>query len=185
MRYTQELRAVSALTGTCLVVLTLSAVCAGCGSEEKVYITGQNRYYYRADSPSIPSGAKAYPISQVIAQGYQPYVPPPAAASTQTPRPATADFIDPNELKVNHIYVVSKTTPVMPEFEPQGMDNTLDAIGRRQQLPANQTFGVISIRMKRNTPWYEVAVSIGGQRSIGWINAGALYGQDLRDMGSI
>ena len=80
--------ALAALLSVLLVLMVIVAWAlvagggkTGCTGEEKVYIIDGDKHYYPAGSPYIPAGAKAYPKSQVIEQGYVRHSVPPAAAA--------------------------------------------------------------------------------------------------------
>ena len=82
------------------------------------------------------------------------------------------DHIDPFYLLVGYYYSLSKKTPLMPEFEPS---DPLAAIEKALVLPVGAVIEIISMKMKRFYPWYQVN-SLG---RTGWINSIALAGQDI------
>jgi len=87
--------------------------------------------------------------------------------------------LDPLNLEKGQAYVVSKQTPLMPEFEPP---DPLGAIQRMKQIPKSGAFKVYEMRKKGASPWYRVVAIDENKKKIGdgWINSTALLGQTLK-----
>lgn len=81
--------------------------------------------------------------------------------------------IDPFNLKKNSVYILSKDTPLMPQFDPKKPLKVLRSI---ITLKKGETFKIIKTKMKRFFPWYNVSISNGRK---GWINSIALVNQSL------
>lgn len=81
-------------------------------------------------------------------------------------------------LKLGYAYRLSKSTPLMPEFEPSDPNSALALV---RKLPVSSIIVVKSKRTKRNNPWYYVEAYDSNRISlgIGWINSIALMGQDI------
>ena len=75
-------------------------------------------------------------------------------------------------------YSVSKTTPLMPAFDPS---DPIAAINKMKELIAGSRITILSTKDKNGTPWYEVnaADKKGNKIGKGWINSTALIGQKL------
>jgi hypothetical protein len=84
-----------------------------------------------------------------------------------------------SNLQKDGIYTISKETPLMPEYEPADPET---ALTKMKMLPPGSVITVLDIKMKLNSPWYQVeANSAMGQRiGEGWINSIALRGQDIK-----
>ena len=113
----------------------------------------------------------------------QPTSPParPAVSKSVTNPPVhvarTSPFIDPNELEIGATYQVSRETPLMPSPNP---DDPLAALDDALKMYPGGYFTVISSQDVNGNLWYNVVVSDGTQDWTMWINAAALYGQDLK-----
>lgn len=94
---------------------------------------------------------------------------------------SAAPSLAPSQLKQGESYIVSKPTALMPEFEPS---DSLRALQIMKQIPAQGSFSVTAIKMKGETPWYEVdALDVNGTSvGSGWINSTALIGQTLKSL---
>jgi len=84
-----------------------------------------------------------------------------------------------SNLQKEGVYTISKETPLMPEFEPADPGT---ALTKMKTLPPGSVITVMNIRMKRNSPWYQVKAKLATGQSIGegWINSVALRGQDIK-----
>lgn len=91
------------------------------------------------------------------------------------------DRVGTEGLTLGKTYTVSATTPLMPVYDPKGVDEVGNALAGMKQIPSGGRFRVISAARKGDTPWYEVEAWDKAQRSIGsgWINSMALIGQNL------
>lgn len=100
----------------------------------------------------------------------------PLGARGASPRPQYGHY---ENLEVGKSYLLSKETPLMPEFEPS---DPLEAISRAIKLQAGTNITIIERKMRGSTPWYRVRASSGSGSRIGegWINSIALIGQELR-----
>ncbi len=92
------------------------------------------------------------------------------------PRPHTHTHYA--SLKVGKSYRLLAETPLMPEFEPSGIADILDALRRVRTLPLRSSIVVKRIRMNGATPWYYVQAFDQNDRPVGegWINDVALWG---------
>ena len=90
-----------------------------------------------------------------------------------------ATKVSTSDLQKGGVYTISKETPLMPEFEPA---DPTTAITKLKKLPPGSVITVLSIRMKVNSPWYQVKTKSATGLSIGegWINSIALIGQDIK-----
>jgi len=90
-----------------------------------------------------------------------------------------ATKVSASDLQKGGVYTISKETPLMPEFEPA---DPTTAITKLKKLPPGSVITVLSIRMKVNSPWYQVKAKSATGLSIGegWINSIALIGQDIK-----
>lgn len=93
----------------------------------------------------------------------------------KTPRAQTASH---DTLEIGKSYLLSDTTPLMPEFEPA---EPLLAIQNRLMLPAGTTLFIHEKREKEGVPWYGVEAfqTNGSSVGKGWINSIALMGQSI------
>ena len=82
-------------------------------------------------------------------------------------------------LEVGGRYQLSRSTPLMPEIEP---DDPIAAIGRMSTLPPASSIMIKEKRMHESKPWYHVAAFEPGGESCGegWVNSTALIGQEIR-----
>lgn len=76
------------------------------------------------------------------------------------------------------IYSISKTTPLMPEFDPS---DPIAAINKMKELVAGSRITILATKDKNGTPWYEVSATDknGNKIGNGWINSTALIGQKM------
>lgn len=90
-----------------------------------------------------------------------------------------ATKVSASDLQKGGVYIISKETPLMPEFEPA---DPATAITKLKKLPPGSVITVLSIRIKVNSPWYKVKAKSATGLSIGegWINSIALIGQDIK-----
>jgi len=89
------------------------------------------------------------------------------------------EILDVQNLKIGSAYVVSRRTPLMPEVNPS---DPLSAAEKMKNIPAGGAFKISGIEMKNGNPWYKVAAIGVDNKPIGqgYINSGALLGQDLK-----
>jgi hypothetical protein len=91
--------------------------------------------------------------------------------------------LDPLNLGIGHSYVLSKETLLMPspDISKSGdsLDNLMDALKKAKKIPAKGFITIKSRRVVNGTPWYFVSAQAGSGVLQGWINSGALMGQDL------
>ncbi len=90
-----------------------------------------------------------------------------------------ATKVSASDLQKGGAYIISKETPLMPEFEPA---DPIAAIAKLKKLPPGSVITILSIRIKVNSPWYKVKAKSATGLSIGegWINSIALIGQDIK-----
>jgi hypothetical protein len=91
--------------------------------------------------------------------------------------------LDPLKLGIGHSYILSKETPLMPspDISTQGdsLENLMDALKKAKKIPSKGIITIKSRRVVNDTPWYFVSAQAGSSVFQGWINSGALVGQDL------
>lgn len=82
-------------------------------------------------------------------------------------------------LEQGKTYSISKTTPLMQEFESS---DAMAAIDKMKELISGNRITILSIKEKNSNPWYEVNVTDKKRNKIGegWINSTALIGQEIR-----
>jgi len=83
-----------------------------------------------------------------------------------------------NSLEKNHIYKISKNTPLMPEFEPNAITSIFS---KPKTINSGSMIRIIEIKMKRDFPWYNVELLDTDYFAIyeGWVNGKALMGQEI------
>ena len=104
----------------------------------------------------------------------------PSDAQLHSANPAPEPvWLDPQGLRVGQAFIVSKETPLMPEFEPS---DPIAALQQAKRIPKGGAFKISEIRQKNFCPWYRVIVINQNNKQIvsGWINSAALFGQDLK-----
>lgn len=81
-------------------------------------------------------------------------------------------------LKIGKTYLLSDTTPLMPELNPS---DPLTASSKMKQIDKGNRIKILKIVNKSNKPWYKVKVFDQENKSIGigWINSFALLKQEL------
>lgn len=85
-----------------------------------------------------------------------------------------------NILNIGSYYQFSGEITLVPEFQPSGYENTLDAIAKINTIHGQSCWVLIrGVKYKRTTPWYQVDLfSLSGTSiGAGWINGTSLLGQ--------
>jgi hypothetical protein len=87
--------------------------------------------------------------------------------------------LDPRNLEVGKIYILSKETPLMPYHSPS---NPLAALKQVKQIPKGGMVKIMETIQKNSTPWYKIIAFDQKNKRIGagWINSTALLGQELQ-----
>lgn len=87
--------------------------------------------------------------------------------------------LNPKELEVGQIYILSKQTPLMPSHSPA---DPIAALQKMKQIPKGGVFKILETIKPRGNPWYKVVVFDQRKKRIGtgWINSTALLGQELK-----
>jgi len=87
--------------------------------------------------------------------------------------------LDPLELEIGQVYVVSEQTPLMPSHTP---DDPIAALQQMKQIPKEGGFKILEVYNATNNPWYKVNAFDNSTEEIGigWINSIALFGQQLK-----
>lgn len=87
--------------------------------------------------------------------------------------------LNPLELEVGQIYIVSKRTPLMPSHSPA---DPITDLQKMKQIPKGGAFKVLVTFNKRGNLWYKVVAFYQRKRQIGtgWINSTALLSQKLK-----
>jgi hypothetical protein len=87
--------------------------------------------------------------------------------------------LNPLDLEVSQIYIVTKQTPLMPSHSPA---DPIAALQKMKQIPVGGAFRVLDTFNKKGTPWYRVSAFDQRKEQIGtgWINSTALLGQQLK-----
>ena len=82
-------------------------------------------------------------------------------------------------LKIGKTYSVSKSTPLMHEFNPS---DPIEALKKTKELVVENKIKILSVENRNNEPWYKVKAFGQNNKSIGigWINSSALIGQELK-----
>jgi len=86
------------------------------------------------------------------------------------------------KLKIGKFYRVEKETSLMPLFEPKDSKESLEAIGKMRYIFPGGVIKIISIKYKRDNPWYRVSIKDKGEDILGWINGIALIGQEIKEL---
>ncbi|MFH2032175.1 MAG: SH3 domain-containing protein [Bacteroidota bacterium] len=86
--------------------------------------------------------------------------------------------LNPLDLEIGQIYILSKQTPLMPSLNP---DDPIAALEQIKQIPKGGEFKVLEMVNKNNNPWYKVIAFNQSKSRIGtgWINSTALLSQKL------
>lgn len=88
--------------------------------------------------------------------------------------------LDPNNLELNTLYVISKRTPISNELKPKDL---LKAIAQMRYLPPGSVIRILLKHSEGSLLYYFVRADLGGDtrhKVTGWIYSPALMGQDLR-----
>ncbi len=87
--------------------------------------------------------------------------------------------MNPLELEIGQVYIVSEQTPLMPALHPT---DPIAAIQQIKQIPQGGGFKVIEVSDDETNPWYKVTAFDQKTKhiGIGWINSTALFGQQLK-----
>lgn len=86
-----------------------------------------------------------------------------------------------DSLEVGKTYRLSKETPLMPTWNPQGSDETIRAIVEHKVIPVGGSINIIEAKRRDDTAWYDVRAFDEANKPLGhgWVNSLALIGQDL------
>jgi hypothetical protein len=86
--------------------------------------------------------------------------------------------LDPLQLTVGQVYLVSRSTPLMPSPNPS---DPIAALEKAKKISAGGGFKVINVKVQAGKPWYQVTLinTSTGRTVEGWINSTALIGQKL------
>lgn len=79
------------------------------------------------------------------------------------------EFIDPNTLSVGSAYMLSRKTPVMPNY-------VLSDLADVSYAQPGEAIMIVEKNILENTIWYQVQT----ENAEGWINSIALFGQELK-----
>lgn len=85
-----------------------------------------------------------------------------------------------NILNIGSYYQFSGEITLVPEFQPSGYENTLNAITKILKIPGQSCWVLIrGVKYKKTTPWYQVDLFDlnGASIGTGWINGTSLLGQ--------
>lgn len=87
--------------------------------------------------------------------------------------------LDPLNLEIGQVYILSKETPLMPSHSPP---DPFAALNQMKQIPKGGRFRIVETVKKDNRPWYKVIAFNQKKRRIGtgWINSTALLDQELK-----
>jgi hypothetical protein len=83
-------------------------------------------------------------------------------------------------LETNVLYKISKKTPIFKELDPV---DKIKAIAEMRNLPVDSVIRILRKVEKRSMTYYYIRADVRGdtrKKAEGWINGGALLGQDLR-----
>jgi hypothetical protein len=79
------------------------------------------------------------------------------------------NFIDPNTLKIDSTYTLSKRTPIMPSYEVSDLNEMAYA-------NSGDSITIVGKTTVRSIVWYQVESQVKN----GWVNSTALFGQELK-----
>ncbi len=90
-----------------------------------------------------------------------------------------SSYGNPLQLEVGQSYIVTKKTPLMPSHSPA---DPIAALQMVKQIPNGGGFTVLGTFDKKGNRWYQVSAFDQRLEPIGtgWINSGALLGQQLK-----
>ena len=87
-----------------------------------------------------------------------------------------------NNLEIGKTYRLSKETPLMSKWNPQGFNEMARVMAEHKVIPLGGLIKVSDIKQRSGTPWYRVKALNAQKRPIadGWVSGMALIGQDIQ-----